>query len=268
MQDLLVSLKNVTFSYDDERIILKNISMDIPKGKTVAIMGGSGSGKTTLLRLITGQYQPQKGSVRVFNQDLSQLSNQKILNLRKRMGMLFQFGALFTDMSVYENVAFSLKEHTKLPDVIIQKIVAMKLNAVGLFGTQHMATNELSGGMARRVALARSTALDPELMLYDEPFTGLDPISLNVTTMLIRKLNDTLQQTSILVTHDIKSSLKIVDYVFFMANGEIIASGTPDEVINSDNLAVKQFINGEISGPFNYEFQTKMSYNNYLGINQ
>ncbi len=266
MQNFVVSLKNVSFSYDDTRMILKNISINIPKGKRIAIMGGSGSGKTTLLRLITGQCQPQTGTVHVFNQNLSRLPNRKILNLRKRIGVLFQFGALFTDMSVYENVAFSIKEHTNLPESIIQKIVAMKLKAVGLFGTQDMATNELSGGMARRVALARATALDPELMLYDEPFTGLDPISLNVISMLIKKLNDALEQTSIIITHDFATTLKIVDYVYVMANGEIIAFGTPLAVLNSQEPAVKQFVKGEVTGPFNYEFQTKMSYNAYLGI--
>jgi phospholipid/cholesterol/gamma-HCH transport system ATP-binding protein len=266
MQEYSVIIENVTFAYDDENPILKNISLKIPKGKSVAIMGGSGSGKTTLLKLISGQYQAQSGYIEVLGQDISKLFQNQILTLRKRMGMLFQFGALFTDMSVYDNVAFSLKEHTNLPESIIKKIVAMKLNAVGLFGTQDMMPHQLSGGMARRIALARSMALDPELMMYDEPFTGLDPISLNVAAMLIKRLNDTLGQSSILVTHDINASLKIVDYIYFMSNGEIIASGTPDEVKYSNNNAVKQFINGEVSGPFNYEYPTTLSYNNYLGI--
>lgn len=266
MEPYVVNIQNVDFSYDDTSLILNNISLKIPRGKIIAIMGGSGSGKTTLLRLITAQYQAKSGIVEVFGQNISQLSNNKILQLRKKMGMLFQFGALFTDMSVFDNVAFSLKEHTNLSDSLIKKIVAMKLQSVGLFGTQNMFPSELSGGMARRVALARSIALDPELMLYDEPFTGLDPISLNVAAMLIKKLNDTLGQTSILVTHDIHMSLKIVDYIYFVANGTIIASGTPHEVINSANPAVKQFINGEVSGPFNYKYPSKINYNEYVGI--
>ncbi|MFN8769884.1 MAG: ABC transporter ATP-binding protein [Neisseriaceae bacterium] len=266
MEHNLVSIENVNFSYDDTNFILNGISLNIPRGKIVAIMGGSGSGKTTLLRLITGQNKAQSGKIKVFGQHIDKLSNNQLLHMRKRMGMLFQFGALFTDMSVLDNVAFSLREHTNLPENLIKKIVAMKLNAVGLFGTQDMYPSELSGGMSRRIALARSIVLDPELMLYDEPFTGLDPISLNVISMLIKKLNDTLGQTSILVTHDIQASLKIVDYIYFMANGKIIASGTPQEVVNSDNPAVRQFINGEVSGPFNYEYPSNLNYNKYLGI--
>lgn len=266
MQEYSVIVDNVTFGYDEDKPILKNVSLKIPRGKSVAIMGGSGSGKTTLLRLISGQSKPQSGHLKVFGTEMMTASSNDIFQLRKRMGMLFQFGALFTDMSVYENVAFTLKEHTNLPESLIRKIVAMKLNAVGLFGTQDMMPQELSGGMARRIALARSIALDPELMLYDEPFTGLDPISLNVSAMLIKKLNDALGQTSILVTHDIESTLEIVDYVFFMANGTIIAEGTPDEVRNTTNPAVHQFMSGSVSGPFNYEYVTTLNYNEYLGI--
>lgn len=261
-----VTIQDVNFGYDEDKLILKDLSLTIPKGKIVAIMGGSGSGKTTLLRLITKQFNAQSGTINVFGQDLNSLSESKVLELRKRIGVLFQFGALFTDYTVFENVAFSLREHTNLPNSIIKKIVAMKLNAVGLFGTQDLLPNELSGGMARRVALARSLALDPELMLYDEPFTGLDPISLNVTAMLIKKLNETLGQTSVLITHDIQASLKIVDYVYFMAEGRIIASGTPSEVVNSENLAVSQFINGKIDGPFSFKYNTNINYNEYLGI--
>ena len=267
MHKNVVAVNNVTFSYEEDRLILKNISLTIPNGKMIAIMGGSGSGKTTLLRLITRQLQVQSGTVEVFGEVINDLPNRKVLKLRERMGMLFQFGALFTDMSVYDNVAFTLREHTKLSEKIIKKIVAMKLNAVGLFGTQDLFPNELSGGMARRVALARSIALDPELMLYDEPFTGLDPISLNVAAMLIKRLNETLGQTSVLVTHDIQTTLKIVDYIYFMANGEIVAQGTPQDVANSDNTAVKQFINGEVVGPFSYEYQSKINYAEYLKKN-
>lgn len=265
MQDYSVILENVTFGYDEDRLILKDVSLKIPSGKVVAIMGSSGCGKTTLLRLISGQIRPITGTVKVFGQDITNIGNRKILELRKRMGMLFQFGALFTDMSVFENVAFCLKEHTNLPASLIEKIVAMKLKAVGLYGTQNLMPQELSGGMARRVALARSMALDPELMMYDEPFTGLDPISLNVSAMLIHKLNVALGQTSILVTHDIESTFKIADYIYFMAEGGIIANGTPDEVKLTKNEAVRQFVDGTVTGPFSYEYPTKLDYNQALG---
>lgn len=262
--DYSVIIENVTFGYDEDRPILKNVSLKIRQGSIVAIMGGSGCGKTTLLRLISGQIKPQSGSVTILNHDIGCMPDREILHLRKRMGMLFQFGALFTDMSVYENVAFSLKEHTNLPECLIKKIVAMKLNAVGLFGTENMMPQELSGGMARRIALARSMALDPELMMYDEPFTGLDPISLNVSAMLINKLSNALNQTSILVTHDIESSFKIVDYIYFMADGAITSQGTPEEIRNTDNLAVRQFVDGEINGPFRFDYPAKLDYSKYL----
>jgi phospholipid/cholesterol/gamma-HCH transport system ATP-binding protein len=266
MQDYSVIVDNVTFGYIDDKPILSNVSLKIPQGKIVAIMGGSGCGKTTLLRLISGQIKPQSGHVSILGQEITTQSNKQILELRKRMGMLFQFGALFTDMSVYDNVAFCLREHTDLPDSIIEKIVAMKLNAVGLFGTGHLMPGQLSGGMARRVALARSMALDPELMMYDEPFTGLDPISLNVSAMLIQKLNIALGQTSILVTHDIESSFKIVDYIYFMADGKIIAEGSPMDVKNTSNPAVRQFIEGKVDGPYTFEYKTNLDYNTYLGL--
>ena len=266
MSDYSVIVDNVTFGYDEDKPILKNVSLKILKGKTIAIMGGSGCGKTTLLKLISGQIKPSSGKIKVLGEEITTKTNRQILELRKRMGMLFQFGALFTDMNVYENVAFTLKEHTKLPESIIQKIVAMKLNAVGLFGTDQLMPQQLSGGMARRVALARSMALDPELMMYDEPFTGLDPISLNVSAMLIQKLNTALNQTSILVTHDIESSLKIVNYIYFMADGRVIAEGSPEEVKNTDNPMVRQFITGSVNGPYSFEYKTNLDYNTYLGI--
>ena len=266
MQNYSVIVENVTFGYSEDTPILKNVSLKIPAGKTIAIMGGSGCGKTTLIKLISGQIRPYFGSVTVLNQEITKQSNKQILELRKRIGMLFQFGALFTDMSVYENVAFCLKEHTDLSESMIKKIVAMKLNAVGLFGTEQLMPQELSGGMSRRVALARSMALDPELMMYDEPFTGLDPISLNVSAMLIQKLNKALKQTSILVTHDIESSFKIVDYIYFMADGKIIAEGSPIDVQNTDNPMVRQFIEGKVNGPYSFEYKTTLDYNAYLGI--
>lgn len=265
MQNCSVIVDNVTFGYDEDKPILKGISLKIPKGKAVAIMGGSGSGKTTLLRLISGQIKPLSGKIHVFGQDIDQLSNKQILKLRQRLGMLFQFGALFTDMSVYENVAFTLYEHSNLPESLIRKIVAMKLNAVGLFGTQDLMPQELSGGMARRVALARSMALDPELMMYDEPFTGLDPISLNVSAMLIKTLTEALKQTTILVTHDIEASMKIVDYIYFMAHGKIVAEGTPDEIKNTQSSEVQQFIQGKVDGPFSYKYPTTEDYSQYIG---
>ena len=261
----IINFANVSFSYNEEVTVLSNISLSIPKGKIIAIMGGSGCGKTTLLKLISGQLTTTNGTVTVFNKNMDKINGKDLLILRKRIGMLFQFGALFTDMSVYENVAFSLNEHTNLPTNIIKKIVAMKLNAVGLFGTQQLSTGELSGGMARRVALARAMALDPELMLYDEPFTGLDPISLNVTAMLIKRLNDALGQTSILVTHDIDATLKIADYIYFMESGKIIGEGSPQDVLKTENPAIKQFINGQIDGPFSYQYNSSISYLEYIG---
>lgn len=265
MQQNVIEIENLSFSYSEDRNLLKNINIKIAKGKVTAIMGGSGSGKTTILRLISGQIKAQHGNISVFGENLTGLSSNQIHNVRKRLGLLFQFGALFTDINVAANVAFPLQEHTNLSKDFINKIVAMKLEAVGLTGTQDLMPNQLSGGMARRVALARAIALDPELMLYDEPFTGLDPISLNTTAMLIKKLNSSLNQTAVLVTHDIAATMEIADYMYFMANGEIIAEGTPEQIKSTTNPAVKQFINGEISGPFEYKYSTPTSYQQYLG---
>lgn len=265
MQQNVIEIENLSFSYSEDRNLLKNINIKIAKGKVTAIMGGSGSGKTTILRLISGQIKAQHGNISVFGENLTELSSNQIHNVRKRLGLLFQFGALFTDINVAANVAFPLQEHTNLSKDFINKIVAMKLEAVGLTGTQDLMPNQLSGGMARRVALARAIALDPELMLYDEPFTGLDPISLNTTAMLIKKLNSSLNQTAVLVTHDIAATMEIADYMYFMANGEIIAEGTPEQIKSTTNPAVKQFINGEISGPFEYKYSTPTSYQQYLG---
>ncbi len=260
----VVNLESVTFSYRDKAPIINNITLKIPRKKVIAIMGGSGSGKTTLLKLISGQIKPLSGSIKVFDEDIVNQSNKGLLELRKKLGLLFQFGALFTDMNVYDNVAFNLRENTNLPESIIRKVVAMKLNAVGLFGTQNLMPNDLSGGMARRVALARATVLDPELMLYDEPFTGLDPISLNVIARLIKELNEFLNQTSILVTHDINSSFKIADYIYFLGNGKIVAEGSPQEIKNSENEFVKKFILGGIDDSYKYEYQSISEYHSYL----
>ena len=260
-----IDIRNVSFSYG-ERPILKDINLSIPKGKLVAIMGGSGCGKTTLLRLLSGQQKPQQGEVIVNGLHIEKLDHKALFNFRKTMGMLFQFGALFTDLSVFDNIAFPLRENTNLPESIIRDLVMMKLSAVGLRGTEDMKTSELSGGMARRVALARAIALDPALMLYDEPFTGLDPISLGVIAHLIKKLSDALGTTAIMVTHDIHHSLELADHVYFMARGSIIASGTPQEVLNSKDPWVYQFVNGAADGPVQFAFPASTSIEHDFGF--
>ncbi len=217
-------------------------------------MGGSGSGKTTLLRLIGGQLRPSRGEVWVDGQRVDRLHHKDLYALRRRMGMLFQFGALYTDLSVYDNVAFPLREHTDLPESMVRDLVLLKLNAVGLRGAHKLMPSDLSGGMARRVALARAIALDPMLIMYDEPFTGLDPISLGVTGNLIRSLNDALGATSIMVTHDVHESLQIVDYIYFVSAGRIVAQGTPDEIRNTELPFVHQFVYGEIDGPVPFHY--------------
>jgi phospholipid/cholesterol/gamma-HCH transport system ATP-binding protein len=247
-EETLVDIDSVDFAYG-RRPILSGISMRVPRGKLVAIMGGSGSGKTTLLRLISGQLRARKGSVSVGGKVLNDLDREGLYAVRRRMSMLFQFGALFTDLTVFENVAFPLREHTQLPETIIRDLVLMKLEAVGMRGTHEMKPEELSGGMARRVALARAVVLDPMLVLYDEPFAGLDPIALAVIGRLIRKLNDALGATSIVVTHDVEESLGIVDYLYFLENGRIVAEGTPDEIRASTLPMVHQFVHGETDGP-------------------
>ena len=249
----LVEIRDLNFAYD-RRPILKGINMTYPKGKVIAIMGLSGCGKTTLLRHISGVLKPTKGYVKVDGQVLHELSQDGLYQMRRKMGMLFQFGALFTDMTVYDNVAFQMREHTDLPETIIRDMVMMKLHAVGLYGTHNLMPTELSGGMARRVALARTIALDPMLIMYDEPFAGLDPISLTVVGELIRRLNDALGATSIVVTHDVQESLKIVDYVYFVSNGAIIAEGTADEIRASGEAFVKQFVHGEMDGPIPFHY--------------
>lgn len=251
--DNLVEISNLNFAYG-KRAILKGIDMSIPRGKVVAIMGGSGCGKTTLLRQIGGQIKPTAGEVRVDGQVMHELDRDGLYQMRHRMGMLFQFGALFTDMSVFDNVAFQMREHTDLPENVIRDLVLMKLHAVGLRGARHMMPAELSGGMARRVALARAISLDPMLMMYDEPFAGLDPISLGVIGNLIRHLADTLGITSIIVTHDVQESLKIVDYVYFVSEGLVVAHGTAEEMRQSDSPFVHQFVHGEMDGPVPFQY--------------
>jgi phospholipid/cholesterol/gamma-HCH transport system ATP-binding protein len=252
-----VQLTDVSFGYDRRRPILRGIDMAIQRGKLTAIMGGSGCGKTTILRLIGGQLRPQRGSVMVAGKDVASLDRDELFALRRKIGMLFQFGALFTDMTVFENIAFPLREHTELSEELIRNLVLMKLNAVGLRGAAQLRPSELSGGMARRVALARAIALDPLLVMYDEPFAGLDPISLGIVGQLIRKLNDALGITSIVVTHDIYESLKIVDYIYFVAEGRIVAQGTPDDVRASTDPFVRQFVDGEPDGPVPFHYPAK-----------
>lgn len=249
----LVEIKDVNFSYD-VRPVLKSINMTVPRGKVVSIMGLSGCGKTTLLRLIGGALRPTTGEVRVAGRLMSELNQDGLYEMRRKMGMLFQFGALFTDLSAYDNVAFQIREHTNLPESMIHDLVTMKLNAVGLRGAQHMMPSELSGGMARRIALARAVALDPMLILYDEPFTGLDPISMGVISELIRQLNDALGATSIVVTHDVQETLKIVDYVYFMSDGAVVTAGKPDDIRGSDAPFVHQFVWGEMDGPLPFHY--------------
>lgn len=230
------------------------MNLDIPRGKVIAIMGGSGSGKTTLMRLIGGQLKALRGDVEVCGQHLRGISRGQLYALRRRMSLLFQFGALFTDLSVFDNVAFPMREHTDLPESIIRDLVLMKLHAVGLRGTAELMPKELSGGMARRVALARAIALDPELMMYDEPFTGLDPISLGVIGKLIRELNDALGASSIVVTHDVQESLEMVDYIYFLSEGKVVAQGTPEEIRASKDPWVHQFVWGEADGPVPFHY--------------
>ena len=252
-----VSITGLSFAYPGGRQILDRLEMRIAPGQVVAIMGGSGHGKTTILRLIGGQLRPQRGAVRVAGQVVHELNTRQLYLLRRKMGMLFQFGALFTDLSVFENVAFPMREHTALPEALIRDLVLMKLHAVGLRGAAQLMPNELSGGMARRVALARTIALDPQLIMYDEPFTGLDPISLSVIGQLIRRLNDALGASSIIVTHDVISSLKIVDYVYFVSEGKIAAQGTPQEILDSDIPFVRQFVKAEPDGPVPFHYPAR-----------
>ena len=251
----IVSLKDVDFSYaPGERTILSGLNMEFPRGKVVAVMGGSGCGKTTVLRLIGGQVSAQKGQVLFEGQDVGVMSTQELMSIRRRMGMLFQFGALFTDMSVFENVAFPLREHTHLSEEVLRDLVLMKLNAVGLRGARDLMPSQISGGMARRVALARAIALDPPLIMYDEPFAGLDPISLGITARLIKDMNQALGATSILVTHDIPETFEIADYVYFIANGRIGAQGTPEELRRSTDAFVRQFLDAAPDGPVPFHY--------------
>ena len=249
----LVELRNLRFGYND-RLILDGVSLSVPRGKVTALMGASGGGKTTVLRLIGGQYQSQGGQLQFDGQDIGQLNHEGLYALRRRMGMLFQFGALFTDLSVFDNVAFPLREHTNLNEALIRDIVLMKLEAVGLRGARDLMPSEVSGGMARRVALARAIALDPELVMYDEPFAGLDPISLGTAARLIRQLNDSMGLTSIVVSHDLDETFHIADQVIILANGRVAAQGTPADVRASQDPLVHQFVTAAPEGPVRFHF--------------
>ncbi len=249
----LVELQDLSFGYG-ERLILDRVSLQIPRGKVTALMGASGGGKTTVLRLIGGQYRAQQGSLRFDGQEVGRMDRQALYQARRRMGMLFQFGALFTDLSVFDNVAFPLREHTGLPEALVRDIVLMKLQAVGLRGARDLMPSEISGGMARRVALARAIALDPALVMYDEPFAGLDPISLGTAAKLIRELNDALGITSIVVSHDLEETFGIADQVIILAGGKIAAQGSPAEVMASDDPLVRQFVNALPEGPVHFHY--------------
>ena len=250
----LVDISDLAFAYGDHEIF-RDVSLTIPRGKIVGIMGASGSGKTTLMRLIGGQLRPQHGVVKVMGNVVHALDRGELFALRRRMGMQFQQGGLFTDLSVFENIAFQMREKTDLPEDMINDLVLMKLNAVGLRGAAQLMPSELSGGMARRVGLARAIALDPALMMYDEPFAGLDPISCNVIGNLIRRLNDALGLTSIVVSYDAHEALKVIDYVYFIADGVVVAHGPTDEIKRSDHPFVHQFIRGEPDGPVPFHYK-------------
>ena len=249
----LVELRNVTFSYG-ERVILRDLSLSVPRGKVTALMGASGGGKTTVLRLIGGQQKAQQGEVLVDGHDVGRMDEGQLYAARRRMGMLFQFGALFTDMSVFENVAFPLREHTDLADELIRDIVLMKLHAVGLRGARDLMPSQISGGMARRVALARAIALDPQLIMYDEPFAGLDPISLGIAAQLIRELNDTMGLTTLIVSHDVEETFRVADHVIVLGPGTVAAQGTPEEVRASTDPLVHQFVNALPTGPVPFHY--------------
>lgn len=256
MQQNLVDITNLKFQYEN-KLIFNNVNIQVPKGKIIAIMGPSGTGKTTLLRLIGGLMTPDSGKILINDKNIHELSAKELAIQRNKMGFLFQNGALFTDLNVFDNVAFPLRWHTNLDDDLLRQIVLMKLESVGLRGAAELMPSQLSGGMGRRVALARAMALDPELMMYDEPFTGQDPITKGILVKLIKKLNQLLKITSILVSHDVEETCEIADYIYLLAFGEVIGRGTPQELINSEVPEIRQFMHGEADGivPFHYPVQ-------------
>jgi phospholipid/cholesterol/gamma-HCH transport system ATP-binding protein len=255
IDDPFIEIDHVTFGYDSTRTILSDVSLKFPRGKVTAILGGSGCGKTTLMRLVGGVHRPDKGRVIFDGEVVNTRDREQLYRLRRRLGMLFQFGALFTDLSVFDNVAFPLREHTELPEDMIRDIVLMKLNAVGLRGAAALRISEVSGGMARRIALARAIALDPELIIYDEPFAGLDLISMGVAAKLIRTLNDVTRATSLVISHDVPECMAISDYVVLMATGgRIVAHGTPKDLMDSRDPETRQFVRGEPDGPVKFHY--------------
>ncbi len=249
----LVRARGIHFAFGP-RMIFDGVDVDLRRGQVTTLMGPSGTGKTTLLRLIGGQYRPARGAVEFDGQDVHKLSRRELLDLRKHMGIMFQNGALLTDLTVFENVAFPIREHTRLPESMVRDLVLMKLQAVGLRGARDLYPHELSGGMARRVAMARAIALDPQLVMYDEPLTGLDPISMGVAMRLIRSLNDALGLTSIIVSHDVAETLSISDYAYIISNGKVVAEGTPDQVRASRSEWAQQFLKGEPDGPVRFHY--------------
>ncbi len=255
-QNSLVAVRGLSFSRGENKIF-SDVSMDFERGKITAIMGPSGTGKTTLLKLIGGQLQPAQGTVIVDGNNVHRLRRSQLFNLRKRIGMLFQSGALLTDMNVFDNVAFPLREHTQLPESMIRSLVLMKLQAVGLRGARNLMPNELSGGMARRVALARAIALDPMMIMYDEPFTGQDPISKGVLVHLIKSLNVTLGLTTIIVSHDVHETSAIADYIYVVSDGKVIGEGTPSEIQHSSSEWVQQFMDGTADGPVHFHYPAR-----------
>lgn len=262
-KEAYVEIKDLSFSRND-RSIFSDINLDIPQGKITAIMGPSGTGKTTLLRLIGGQLKPAQGAIRVDGQPINTLSRKELFIARRQMGMMFQANSLFTGMSVYENIAFPLRVHTNFNESMIRKLVLMKLEAVGLRGAADLMPNELSGGMSRRVALARAIVLDPKLMMYDEPFTGQDPISLGVLLKLIKELNDSLQMTTIIVSHDVVEVTQIADYIYVVGNSSVLGHGTTEEMQHNQSAEIKQFMHGLPDGPVPFQYPSQVSYQHDL----
>ncbi len=256
IDESVVEVKDLHFAYGPNQIF-KGLSLKVPRGKLVSVLGASGSGKSTLLKLIGGQLKPDSGEVRVEGQVVHELDTAGLYAMRLRMGMMFQTSGLFSDLSVYENIAFPMREHTDLPEELIRRLVLMKLHAVGLRGASHLMPGDLSGGMSRRVALARAIATEPRLAMYDEPFAGLDPISLNVIAQLVRKLNDALGTSSIVVTYDVSESVKLVDYIYLIADGKLAGSGTPEEMLASEDPFVKQFLHALPDGPVRFHAPAK-----------
>ena len=261
----LLEVSDLHFAYN-KREVLKGVNLNVPRGKIVAILGSSGCGKTTLLRHFGGQLRPSRGSVKFMGKVIHELGNDELFAMRLKMGMMFQVSGLFTDLSVFDNLAFPMREHTDLSEEMIRDLVLMKLHAVGLRNARDLMPAELSGGMERRVALARAIATDPALIIYDEPFAGLDPISLNTIANLIRKLNDALGVTSVVVTYDLSESLKIADYVYFIHDGAVVAEGETSKMLDSDNPFVSQFLHAQPDGPVAFQYPSVVPYVDELGV--